>query len=127
MATPNPYTFIIYVSDAQAAAAFYGDLLDITPVFDSPRFIAFELSPGVQLAVWSGSDVFGDTVVPGTALTRTSELCLSLGSAEQIDARFTDWRSRGVQIVAEPYDDVFGRTFVAADPDGNLIRVAPVD
>lgn len=127
MATRNPYTFIIYVSDAQASAVFYGDLLDITPVFESPRFIAFELSPGVQLAVWSGSDVFGETVAPDTALTRTSELCLSLGSADQIDARFADWRSRGVRIVTEPYDDVFGRTFVAADPDGNLIRVAPVD
>lgn len=127
MATPNPYTFIIYVSDARASAAFYRDLLDITPVFESPRFIAFELAPGVQLAVWSGSDVFGDTVAPDAALTRTSELCLSLGSADQIDARFADWRSRGVQIVTEPYDDVFGRTFVAADPDGNLIRVAPVD
>ncbi|ERS63191.1 hypothetical protein HMPREF1257_01385 [Corynebacterium sp. KPL1814] len=25
-----------------------------------------------------------------------------------------------------PYDDVFGRTFVVADPDGNLFRVSPV-
>ena len=27
----------------------------------------------------------------------------------------------------EPHDDVFGRTFVVTDPDGNLIRVSPVD
>jgi hypothetical protein len=25
------------------------------------------------------------------------------------------------------YDAVFGRTFVVADPDGNLIRFSPVD
>ncbi|MGO1380298.1 VOC family protein [Corynebacterium sp. AOP36-E1-14] len=127
MSEPNPYTFIVYVRDAQASAKFYGDLLDTTPVFDSPRFIAFELSPGVQLAVWSGSDVYGSTLPSESALPRTSELCLSLGSAAEIDARFVDWRDRGVQMVKEPYDDVFGRTFVAADPDGNLIRVAPVD
>lgn len=30
-------------------------------------------------------------------------------------------------VVDEPYDAVFGRTFVIADPDGNLIRVSPVD
>ncbi len=29
-------------------------------------------------------------------------------------------------VVEEPHDDVFGRTFVIADPDGNLIRVSPV-
>jgi hypothetical protein len=29
--------------------------------------------------------------------------------------------------VEEPHDDVFGRTFVIADPDGNLIRVCMFD
>jgi predicted enzyme related to lactoylglutathione lyase len=29
--------------------------------------------------------------------------------------------------VEAPHDAVFGRTFVATDPDGNLIRVSPVD
>jgi len=28
--------------------------------------------------------------------------------------------------VQPPDDDVFGRTFVVADPDGNLFRVSPV-
>lgn len=127
MATPNPYTLIIYVRDAQASAQFYGDLLDLTPVFESPRFIAFDLADGAQFAVWSGSDVSGDTLRKNTASIRTSELCLSLGSAPEIDALCMRWRDRGVQIITEPHDDVFGRTFLAADPDGNLIRVAPVD
>jgi hypothetical protein len=30
-------------------------------------------------------------------------------------------------VVEEPHDEVFGRTFVVADPDGNLIRVSPID
>ncbi|WP_373408565.1 VOC family protein [Rathayibacter tritici] len=34
---------------------------------------------------------------------------------------------KGVHVVEEPHDDVFGRTSVVADPDGTLIRVSPVD
>ena len=48
-------------------------------------------------------------------------------SPEAIDARFEQWTGKGVRVVREPYDEVFGRTFLVADPDGNLIRVAPVD
>lgn len=33
----------------------------------------------------------------------------------------------GLRIVEAPHADVFGRTFVVADPDGNLIRVSPLD
>jgi predicted enzyme related to lactoylglutathione lyase len=35
--------------------------------------------------------------------------------------------AKGVTVVEEPHDDVFGRTFVITDPDGNLIRVSPID
>ena len=38
-----------------------------------------------------------------------------------------DWTAKGVTVVEEPHDEVSGRTFVIADPDGNLIRVLPVD
>lgn len=42
-----------------------------------------------------------------------------------IDGIYAAWAGKGVGIVEEPQDDVFGRTFVIADPDGNLIRVSP--
>lgn len=127
MATAQPtITFIVYVSDAQASAAFYRDLLDLPIAFESPRFMSLALPGGVQLALWSGSEIAGD-LFGSTSAVRTSEVWLSLGSTSEIDDRCVDWKNRGVQIVTEPYDDVFGRTFVAADPDGNLIRVAPMD
>ncbi|WP_390886033.1 VOC family protein [Kocuria rhizophila] len=44
-----------------------------------------------------------------------------------IDGQYQHWCNLGVTIVQEPHDDVFGRTFIAQDPDGNLLRVAPVD
>jgi predicted enzyme related to lactoylglutathione lyase len=121
MTAPN--MFIVYVSDAPASARFYGDLFGLSPSFESPAFIAFDLASGVQLALWSRAEV--DLAEAGT---RTSEVCLNLeGAPESVDALFAEWKGKGVKVVAEPVDAVFGRTFVIADPDDNLIRVAPVD
>ncbi|WP_211192446.1 hypothetical protein [Actinoplanes sp. TBRC 11911] len=39
----------------------------------------------------------------------------------------TSKESKGVTILHEPHDAGFGLTFLAADPDGNRIRVAPKD
>jgi len=119
MALPN--MFILYVSDAPASARFYSDLFDTKPSFETPAFIAFDLAGGVQLALWSRASDY-------VTSSRTGELCLTLdGGPEQIDRQFRDWRGKGLTIVEEPHDEVFGRTFLVADPDGNLIRVAPVD
>ena len=118
---PAPNMFIVYVSDAPTAARFYTELFDLKPCFESPAFLSYDLGGGVQLALWSGgsSDLTG---------VRTSEVCLTLsGGPEEIDRYFQDWTRRGVTVVEKPHDAVFGRTFVIADPDGNLIRVAPVD
>lgn len=118
-----PNLFLIYVRDAEAATAFYRDLFEIEPVFTSPRYIAFEVAPGVLFAVWSGKR---ERAVPETP--RTSEVGLMVpGGAAAIDETFRQWVAKGVTVVDEPADEVFGRTFVVADPDGNLIRVSPVD
>lgn len=121
MTAPN--MFIVYVSDAPASARFYGDLFAMSPSFESPGFIAFHLDSGVQLALWSRAAVdLAETTV------RTSEVCLAIeGAPASVDALFASWKAKGVKAVSEPHDDGFGRTFVVADPDDNLIRVAPVD
>lgn len=49
------------------------------------------------------------------------------GSAAAVDDLYAQWSARDVVVVEAPHDDVFGRTFVVADPDGNLIRVSPLD
>ncbi|MGW5385673.1 VOC family protein [Nocardia sp. NPDC003963] len=120
---PTPNMFIVYVADAPASARFYSDLFDTAPKFESPRFVTFELSAGVDLALWSGHA--GQLELAGA---RTAELCLNLpGGPAAIDQQFEQWLGRGVKVVQEPHDAVFGRTFVVEDPDGNLIRVAPID
>ncbi|MEU4312670.1 VOC family protein [Nocardia sp. NPDC024068] len=120
---PTPNMFIVYVTDAAASARFYSDLFEMTPDFESPRFITFDLGGGLKLALWSGH-----AEKLSAAGARTSELCLNVPDGpDAIDRRFDTWVSHGVEIVQDPHDAVFGRTFVIADPDGNLIRVAPVD
>jgi predicted enzyme related to lactoylglutathione lyase len=115
---------IVYVNDAPAAARFYGDLLGVSPSLETPEYITFSLGPGAELAVWSGQF---DDLSPD--VPRTSEVCLAVndGGPDEISAIFQQWQSKGVTILREPHDMGFGPTFLAADPDGNRIRVAPRD
>ena len=121
MTAPN--LFLTYVTDAQRSTAFYSDLFSIQPTFTSPRYVAFEIAPGVLFAIWTGHN---EHTTPETP--RTSEIGLMVpGGSSTIDEVYKTWVVKGVRVVEEPHDDVFGRTFVMADPDGNLIRVSPVD
>ncbi|WP_026554726.1 VOC family protein [Arthrobacter sp. 35W] len=121
MTTPN--LFLIYVTDVERATAFYSDLFGMEPVVTTPRYVPFEVAPGVLFALWSGR---ADAATAATH--RTSEVGLMLpGSTAAVDDCFTIWVAKGVTVIEEPYEEVFGRTFVVADPDGNLIRVSPMD
>lgn len=115
--------FIVYVNDAPSAARFYGDLLHLSPDLETPGYISFNLGSGADLSLWSGQFDHLSPDVP-----RTSEVCLALpGGPDELDETFHEWQAKGVTILEEPHDAVFGRTFLAADPDGNRIRVAPQD
>ncbi|MFJ4205666.1 VOC family protein [Streptomyces sviceus] len=113
---------IVYVNDAPAAARFYGDLLGLSPSFETSGYITFDLGPGADLGLWSGQFEDLSPDVP-----RTSEVCLAIdgGRPDELIATFERWKSKGVTILREPHDAGFGLTFLAADPDGNRIRVAP--
>jgi len=118
----KPNMFIVYVNDVAASSVFYQDLFNLVPGLTTPRFVVFPLGGGISLALWSGAG----SVLRETA--RTSEVCLNTeGGSEVIDALFAKWSAKGVSVVEEPHDEIFGRTFVVADPDGNMLRVAPAD
>jgi predicted enzyme related to lactoylglutathione lyase len=121
MATPN--LFLIYVTEVERSTAFYRELFEMEPVVLTPRYVPFEVAPGVLFALWSGR---ADTLQATTP--RTSEVGLMVsGSSAAVDERYAEWKAKGATVIEEPHDDVFGRTFVIADPDGNLIRVSPID
>jgi len=49
---------------------------------------------------------------------------LNLNNKADVDKLFTEWKAAGVKIVSEPDDKSCKlREFIAADLDGNLIRV----
>lgn len=118
-----PNAFYIYVSDVNRSTAFYESLFEIKPIFTSPRYVAYGIGDGITVALWSGASNALESNPP-----RTSELGMNMTlTPEEIDALYARWTELGASTVEAPHDAIFGRTFVVADPDGNLIRVAPVD
>ncbi len=123
MTVSSPNLFLIYVTDVERATRFYSDLFDMTPQMTTPRYVSFEVAPEVLFALWSGR---AETVDANAS--RFSEVGLMVpGSAAAVDAIYDEWAGKGVTVVEAPRDEVFGRTFVVSDPDGNLIRVSPLD
>ncbi|QTE31168.1 VOC family protein [Pengzhenrongella sicca] len=119
MSAPN--LFLVYVTDIERSTAFYRELFEIEPVMLTPRYVPFQVAPGVLFALWNGRS---DRVAP--ELPRTFEVGLMVpGSGAAVDDLYATWAAKNVTVVEEPHDDVFGRTFVITDPDGNLIRVSP--
>lgn len=120
----RPGMFIVYVSDVARGVDFYRQLFAIEPdFFPSPGFATFALGGDVHLALWSGHD---DALAGNPVRTSEVTLCLT-GGPEAIDRQYRAWMDLGVTVLEAPQEAVFGRTFVVADPDGNRIRVAPVD
>ena len=88
MAAPN--LFLIYVTDVDASATFYSSLFEIEPSFTSPRYVAFEVAPGVLFALWAGRR---EHAVPGTP--RTSEVGLMMPGRRPRWTRSTHGGRRG--------------------------------
>jgi predicted enzyme related to lactoylglutathione lyase len=114
-----PHFILLYVDEPQTSAAFYARLLDREPLESSPNFVMFELAPGLRLGLWARRDVQPAPHKPSD----TGELAMAVGTAEEVEALCADRRRKGAAILQEPVAMDFGRTFLAADPDGHRLRV----
>jgi catechol 2,3-dioxygenase-like lactoylglutathione lyase family enzyme len=115
----TPRYILLFVENPAASARFYGSLLDLTPVEQSPTFALFVLEGGYKLGLWSRH-----TAEPAVSSTGGgTELAIAVESAEQVDALFAEWTARGLSIAQTPTELDFGRTFVALDPDDHRLRV----
>jgi predicted enzyme related to lactoylglutathione lyase len=121
MTAPN--LFIVYVTDIERATNFYRDLFEIEPVMITPRYVPFEVAPGVIFAL---SNRGGEQVDPKTPRSFVVGLMVPRTEAA-VDDVFAAWTAKGVTVAEEPHDEIYGRTFVITDPDGNPICVTPVD
>ena len=114
-----PHFILLYVDEPQKSADFYIRLLDRQPLDSSPNFVMFELAPGLRLGLWARRDV--KPAAGGVA--GAGELAMAVATNEEVEALCADRRRKGVAILQEPVTMDFGRTFLAADPDGHRLRV----
>jgi catechol 2,3-dioxygenase-like lactoylglutathione lyase family enzyme len=115
---PNPNFLLLHVDSPAASAAFYETLLGHPPVETSPTFVMFALKSGIMLGLWSRH-----TVEPESGAVGASELAFTVADEAAVEDAFADWKRKDVAILMEPVTMDFGRTFVAADPDGHRLRV----
>ena len=120
---PDPNLILLYVDDPARSVAFYERLLGRKPAAAFPTYAAFELASGLTLGLWSTKAK--DFVSSG--IGHRVELAFMVESERTVDELHDAWRNAGVAIEQEPMTAVFGRTFVALDPDGHRIRVCTPD
>ena len=110
---------LLYVEDPAASAEFYSGLIG-RPLIDSrPGFAMLPLSESVVLGLWGTAEVD----LEGDPKPGASEISFDVADRATLEQCHSDWKAKGVTILSEPVDRPFGRTFVAADPDGHRIRV----
>lgn len=113
----GPGFISLQVRDVAASAAFYETHLGFTRQAGPPNAAVFDTSPAT-FAV--------RTPLPGVDLESVSQLGLGIGvwlHAPDAQSVHDAMVEAGVQIIAEPVDGPFGRTFTFADPDGYRITL----
>ncbi len=112
MITKTNYLGIV-VDDLEAATAFYRDALGMTVDEQQSmpgQHTAFQLEGDTVLALQAGSQVPDSQAFEPTV------------QVEDADATHAAWKARGVELLDEPNDQFFGRTFLFRTPQGHVIR-----
>ncbi|ABC89650.1 putative glyoxalase protein [Rhizobium etli CFN 42] len=112
-------SILLFVTDAPKSASFYQQLLGQDPVETSQTFAMFILPSGLALGLWGKAGVEPAPTASGGGC----DVGFKVATAEMVDALYAEWQGKGATILVPPTDLDFGRTFVAADPDGHRLRV----
>ena len=107
---------IVTTDDMARARAFFTEKLGLgTEEEMGDEFSQFTTRDGTLWAIMRR---------PATDPPLTTELYLLV---DDVDGAHTLWRERGVEMVSEPHNEPFGRTFAFKDPDGRVLHAyAPV-
>lgn len=119
----SPNLILLYVNDPAKSTAFYTDLFGREPVVSFPTYVAFALENGLTFSLWSTEA--RDFVSSGSG--HRSELAFMVKDDAEVERLYDGWRGKGITIEQELKTAVFGRTFVAFDPDGHRLRVCRPD
>lgn len=115
----NSNSLLLFVKDATASTRFYARLLGQEPVEASQTFAMFILPSGLGLGLWGAAGVEPASTAAGGGC----DLGFKVENAALVDATHAEWQGKGATILLPPTDLDFGRSFVAADPDGHRLRV----
>jgi catechol 2,3-dioxygenase-like lactoylglutathione lyase family enzyme len=118
----------IYSDDLPRAHAFYGGVMGLVCVLDTPRMLTFIVAPAQVLLVFRRGETRGDLPTPGGLVPgHHSEGPAHFAFAIETEA-LPAWRAHlqaaGVAITSEVIWDKGGRSLYFTDPDGNVAELA---
>ncbi|MCB9150615.1 MAG: VOC family protein [Caldilineaceae bacterium] len=104
----------VVVKDLAAATAFYRDTLGLTVDEQESipgAYTQFVLDGSTILALQATTDIPGGQAFSPALLV------------DNVDATYNEWQQKGVELLDEPHDMPFGRTFLLRTPEGHVLRV----
>ncbi len=102
---------IVTTRDVPRARRFFTEKLGLSTEDDmGDEFSQFTTRDGSMWAVMQA---------PEHASPNGVELYLTV---ENVDEAYRAWKDRGVEMVTEPHDEPFGRTFAFRDADGRVLH-----
>lgn len=114
-----PNAIVLYVNNITVSSAFYETLFGIFPEESSPTFRMFDCSNGMKLGLKDKRSVEPS---PEESIGG-HELVFILDNKEQVDALYSDWTRKKIQMAQIPTHLPYGYTFAALDPDGHRLRI----
>lgn len=108
----------VMVKDVARATEFYTRTFGLTPIPEMSEpgaFTSFKMAGGSMLGI---VDTKRGLEVPD--FPDAYELSFEV---DDVEGAYRSWKAAGVQMVGEPHDMPFGRTFHLRTPDGHTIRI----
>jgi lactoylglutathione lyase len=110
---------ILYVSDLDAAAAFYREVAGLEVRVTGDGYVEFDAGP-TKLGLYDRGRL--DELLGDNGLQAAGEACFVVGD---VDAEAERLRAAGIKILSGPLDRPWGhRTLHVAGPDGHVVELA---
>ncbi len=104
-------TYVILTTrDMERARRFFTEQLGLNTEDEMEGFAQFTTREGTLWAFMQAQP---------SAPEREVELYLRV---DDVDEAYRAWKARGVEMVTEPHNESFGRTFAFRDPDGRVLH-----
>lgn len=114
----EPSVIVFYVNNLALSQHFYQELLGIPSKQLSPTYAVFKFENGVIIGLKEKAEQEINLTGNGAV-----ELAFTAEHHAEVEKLFLTWQKKEITILEPPTQVSYGFTFVAADPDGNRLRV----